>query len=96
MNVMRVFQKFDERQEALAVEAVLIEIVRRTVRGRDDDDITGEKVFEQTTDQRGIGDVFDLKLVKAEEFGAGSKFLGCRWDRVVYAALNCPARSAAL
>ena len=60
-------QQVDEGQEAVAVEAVLVEAARRPVRGGDDHDAVLEQALEQAAQNHGIGDVDDVELVEAEQ-----------------------------
>ena len=69
------FRSVDERQKHLALQSVFIQIDRRPVRGRDDDDTTCEQRLEKTPDDHGIGNIKHLKLVEAQQcclFGEAS------------------------
>ena len=57
----------DERQEAIAVEAVLVEPVGRPVGGRDHGQAALEQALEQPAQDHGVGDVDDVELVEAEQ-----------------------------
>ena len=62
-----VLSSVDEGQEAVAVEAVLVEPVRRPVRGGDHHEAALEQAFEQPAQDHGVGDVDDVELVEAEQ-----------------------------
>ncbi len=60
-------QESDKRQKPLAVQAVLVKLVRRAVRGRHDHDAGIEQRREQAFEDHRVGDVVDLELVEAEQ-----------------------------
>ena len=75
-------QQSDEREEQRAVEPVLVEIVRRDVRGRDHDDALLEQPREQPAEDHRVGDVGDVEFVEAQEPGFLGERVGNEADRV--------------
>ena len=69
-------QQLDERQKAVALQPVLVEPVRRPVRGRDDDRAGLEQRPEQPFEDHRVGDVVDLELVEAQERRLGGEIGG--------------------
>ena len=57
----------DERQEQRAVEAVLVELVGRHVRGRDHHHAELEQTREQAAENHRIGDIGDVEFVEAQQ-----------------------------
>ena len=57
----------DEGQEAVALQAVLVEIVGLAVGGGDHREALVEQRLEQARQDHGVGDVGDLELVEAEQ-----------------------------
>ena len=86
----------DEGQEELAVEPILVEIVRMAVRGRDDGDAVLEQVLEQAPEDHGIGNLGDLELVEAEQFRLGRDQFRHWRDRVAAGTFHPVSGSAAL
>ena len=83
-------QELDERQEELAVEAVLVEGVRRPVGGRDKRHAAREQGLEQPPKDHGVGDVRDLEFVEAEQSGALGHQIGHRRNGIVALVLAEP------
>jgi hypothetical protein len=79
-------QKRDEREEALAVQAVLVEIVGLAVGRRDHHHALGEKRLEEPAQDHGVGDVVDIELVEAEQGRLGRDPPGDRRDRIALLA----------
>ena len=65
-DIELLLEQRDERQKPLALQTVLVELVRRAVRGRDDHNPGVEQRPEQAFEDHRIGDVLDLKLVEAQ------------------------------
>ena len=59
-DVHMLIQQVDERHEQRAVQAVLIELDRRHVRGGHDHDAVREQLREQPAEDHGVGDVGDV------------------------------------
>ena len=76
-------QQLDEGQEELAVDAVLVELVRRAIGRGHQDDAVGEQGLEQPAQDHRVGDVGDLELVEAEQARLGGDYVGHGRDRVV-------------
>ena len=76
------FEQVDERHEQRAVQAVLVEFVRRHVRGGDDHDAVREQLREQPAENHGVGDVGDVEFVEAEQPGLVEQLLGDEPDRI--------------
>ena len=57
-------QHVDEGGKERPVDAVLIEVVRRAVRGRDQHHALGEQGLEQTAQDHGVCNVGDLQFIK--------------------------------
>ena len=77
-NVQPVFQESDEGQELVALQATLIEVVRRPVRGRHHDDAMLEEGGEEPPQDHRIGDIGDVEFVKADKRAfAGDLFREC-------------------
>ena len=72
----------DERHEQRAVQTVLVELVRRHVRGGDDHDAEREQLREQPAEDHGVGDVGDMKFVEAEQPGFLEQRFGDKSDRI--------------
>ena len=81
-DLQPLLHQFDERQEAVALQTVPVEIVGRAVRGRDHRQAFAEKGFEQAAEDHRIGNVGDLKLVEAQQLRLRRDRLGDRHDRV--------------
>ena len=81
------FQQRDERQEQRAVEAVLVEVVRRQVGGRHHDDAELEQPREQPGEDHGVGDVGDVEFVEAEQPAFLGDGRGGAADRIVALAV---------
>ncbi len=62
-------QDVDEGRKELAVDAVLVEVLRRAVRGDGQHHPLLEQGVEQPAQDHGVGDVGDLQLVKAQQPG---------------------------
>ena len=77
----------DERQEQRAVEPVLVELVRRHVGGRDHHDAELEQAREQPAEDHGVGNVGDVKFVKAQQPGFVGDRRGGEPDRILVADL---------
>ena len=75
-------EQLDGRQEALALEAVLVEVVGRGVGGRDQRHAAFEQAAQQAAEQHGVGDVGDDELVEAEHAGTRGEALGDRFERI--------------
>ena len=77
------FQYVDKGREQLPVDAVLVEVVRRAVRGDGHHHLALEQRLEQPPQDHGVGDVGDLKLVKAQQPRLGCDQAGDRRDRII-------------
>ena len=73
----------DERHEQGAVQSVLVEIVRRHVRGGDHHDAALEQLREQPPEDHGVGNVGDVKFVEAEQPGLLRQLRGGEPDRIL-------------
>ena len=82
-HIELLFEQRDERQKPLALQAMLVELVRRAVRGRDDHNPGLEKRPEQTLEDHRIGNVVDLKLVEAQQRRLGCEITRDLGDRLV-------------
>ncbi len=80
--VEAVVQQLDKRQEAVALQSVLVEPVRRPVRGRDNDRAGLEQRPEQPFEDHRVGDVVDLELVEAQEHRLGGEIGGDLGNRL--------------
>ena len=76
------FEQVDERHEQRAVQTVLVELVRRHVRGGDDHDAEREQLREQPAEDHGVGDVGDMEFVEAEQPGFLEQLFGDEPDRI--------------
>ena len=81
-NVEPLAQQPEERQKERAIEPVLVEVVRRHVRRRDDDDAGFEQGREQPAQDHRVGDVAHRELVEAEKGSLARELRGDRADRV--------------
>ena len=59
------FDERDGRQEALPLQPVLVQVLRRQVRGGDQGHAAAEQSLEQTGENHRIGDVRDEEFVEA-------------------------------
>ena len=78
--------RLDQRnrlQEALALQAVRIELVRRIIRSHHEDHAAREQCVEQTAKNHRVGDVGKLKLVEADQAVLAGDSLGDFRQRVV-------------
>ena len=75
--------KVDEGDEELAVDPVQIQVLRPAVRGDGQHHLVLEQGLEQATEDQGIGDIGDLKLVKAQQPRFGGDQDGDRSDRII-------------
>ena len=82
MHVEPLLDQIDEGHEALALQAVLVEIVGLAVGGGDDGEALVEQHLEQARQDHGVGDVGDLELVEAEQPRLAGDLLGDRHDGV--------------
>ena len=82
-HLAALFDQRDEGREQLAVDAILVEVVGRTVRGRHQHGAQIEQRLEQTTQDHGVGDVGDLELVETEQARLPGDELRHRTDRIV-------------
>ena len=73
----------DERQKALALQTMLVELVRCAVRRRDDHNSGIEQCPEQALEDHRIGDVLDLKLVEAQQRSLAGEIARDLGDRPV-------------
>ena len=76
------FEQLDERHEQCAVQAVLIKIVRRNVRGGDDHDAEVEQLREQPAEDHGIGNIGDMEFVEAKQPRLVEQLLGDKPNRI--------------
>ena len=81
-DLQALLHQVDERQEAVALQAVLVEIVGRAVGGGDHRDAFVEQGLEQAAEDHRIGDVGDLEFVEAEQARLGGDRAGDRHDGV--------------
>ena len=72
-HIELLLQERDERQKPLALQPVLVELVRRAVGGRDDHHPGVEQRGEQALEDHRIGDVLDLELVEAQQRRLGRR-----------------------
>ena len=79
--------KADKRQEKLTVEAVFVEVVGHPVGGGHNHGASGKKLFEETADDHGVGDVGDLHFVKGQHTDGFGHRLGHRGDGIFDALL---------
>ena len=86
-HVHVLFQHVDERHEQRAVQAVLVEILRRHVRGRHHHDAALEQLREQPSEDHGVGDVGDVEFVEAEQPSLLGKLVGDVPDRILACVL---------
>src|SRR3546814_3721394 len=75
-DVEPLLQKFDEGEEAIALQPAFIELVGRPVGGGDHYHPALEQRLEQPAEQHGVGDVGDLELVEAQQPGVGGDHVG--------------------
>lgn len=68
------FQQVDEGQEELAVDAVLVEIIRMPVGGRYHDHAFLEQAFKQAAQDHGIGNIRDLEFVEGQQAASRASF----------------------
>jgi hypothetical protein len=66
-HVEPLLDELDRRQEALALQAVGPQAVRRIVRRHHEHDARGEQRVEQAAQDHRIGDVRDMELVEADQ-----------------------------
>jgi hypothetical protein len=66
-DIHALHNEIDERQEKLAVEAVLVKRARRGVRGRHHDDAALKQVLKQPPEDHRVGNVRHLQLVEAQQ-----------------------------
>ncbi len=81
-HVKPILQQLDERKKALALQPIHVEVIRRPIRRRDDDNAALEELLEEPPEDHRIGDVGNLKLVEAEERRRRGDRLGDRRDRI--------------
>ncbi len=60
------FEQFDRRQEAAPLQSVLVQRVRRNVRGRDERDTFVEQMRKQFAEDHRVADVRDEELVETQ------------------------------
>ena len=87
----------DERHEQGAVEPVLVEIVRRHVRGGDHHHATLEQLREQPAEDHRVRDVGDMKFVEAQQPGFLARAARHELDRILarmFAELSFPGAKA--
>ncbi|RUP47336.1 hypothetical protein BC936DRAFT_145844 [Jimgerdemannia flammicorona] len=75
-------EEVDEGEERVALDTVLVEIVRVAVGGGDDDDAAFKERGEEAAEDHGVRNVGHLELVKAENVGVAGKLLSDLRDRV--------------
>ena len=75
-------QEADKGKKQLAIEAILVEILGRAVRGCHHHDTEIEQLFEQTPDDHRIGDIGDLHLVERQQAQAFADTLCHRGDGI--------------
>ncbi len=80
-------QQRDERQKTLAVEAAFVEFGGRRVRRRHHHHPGGEEGRKQAAQNRGVGDVVNLKLVEAQQLRCARHGFGLRDNRIAAAPL---------
>ena len=64
-------QHRDERHEQSAVEPILVKLVRRYIRGRDDNDVAFKQPREKATEDHRIRNIGDVEFVEAQELSLG-------------------------
>ncbi|KAG0773552.1 hypothetical protein G6F22_014783 [Rhizopus arrhizus] len=75
-------QQADGRQEALALQAVEVQVLHRRVGGGDQGHALGEQAFQQPRQQHGIADVGDEELVQHQHAQVAAPFLGDLRQRI--------------
>src|SRR5665213_1864749 len=86
-HVELALEKLDEGQETFALQAALVELAGRAVRGRDHDDAAIEQRLEQPPQDHRIGDVGDMEFVEAEHRCIVGDDRGDGTDRVAFFGL---------
>ncbi|MNE07279.1 hypothetical protein D3C80_998920 [compost metagenome] len=74
------------RQEARALQAVLVQAIRHDVRSRDQGYAVLEQFFHQGAKDHGVGDVGNEEFIEADDPGFGGEALGDDGQRVFLAA----------
>ena len=65
-HIKLLFEERDERQKPLALQTMLVELVRRAVRGGDNHHPGVEERGEQSFEDHRVGDVVDRELVETQ------------------------------
>ena len=92
-HVEALLDQVDERQEQLAVEAVLVEVARRAV-GRGDDAYAAlDQMFEQSRQDHGVGGVVHDHLVEAEQLHLVGNVLRNALQRIAFLILALVAKA---
>ena len=73
----------DERHEQCAVQAFVVEVRGRHVRGGDHDDTAIEQLREQPAEDHGVGDVGDVEFIEAKQPGLLRQLAGHEFDRIL-------------
>ena len=76
------FNGVDGRQEARALQAVAVKLVRRDIRRRNQRNAAREQRFHQAAEQHGVSDIRDKKLVKTQYVRFRFKTFGDDFQRV--------------
>ena len=76
------FDRFDGGHEAVAVEAIGVELVRRLIGGADHHHALLEHHLKQTPENYGVTDVIDEQLVKTQNLELFAQLLGQNVKRV--------------
>ncbi len=74
----------DGGQEAAALQAVLVQLIRYDVGGGDQRHAAAEKLLEQAAENHGIGDVGDKELVEADHPGLAGEPVGDQREGVLF------------
>ena len=85
------FDQRDRRQEARALQAVLVELVRRGVGAGHQHHAFGEQALEQAAQQHRVADVADEELVEAPARAAAAPSRGDRRQRIALAGVRAQA-----
>lgn len=69
-------EEVDAGDKGLALNAVLVEVIRMPVRGGDENNAVGHEGFEEAAQDHGVGDICTLELVETQDLG-GFGNVGC-------------------
>ena len=57
----------NERQKELAIEAILVELARVDIRGRDHHHLVLEQRLEEPAEDHGVGNIRHMHLIEAQQ-----------------------------